>query len=155
MIRRLEPRDFAAVQQIIAESPEAAAWSPDSLQQIDHNDQLAWVIEAGGVIVGFLVARTVANDEAEILNLGVAQNHRRAGRASALLQACLGQFGRRMSRASSWKSAKPTLPPFLSTKSSDSHARADAPTTTGIPMKPRYYWLENSQPRTKIHRLPS
>jgi [ribosomal protein S18]-alanine N-acetyltransferase len=92
MIRRLEPVDFGAVQQIIAESPEAAAWSSESLQQIDDHKQIAWVIEAGGVVVGFLVARAVADVEAEILNLGVAQNHRRAGIASTLLQSCLVEF---------------------------------------------------------------
>ena len=92
MIRRLEPRDSAAVQQIIAESPQAAAWSPESLQQVVQNHQLAWVTEAGGEVVGFLVAREVADDEAEILNLGVAKSHRRAGNASALLQVCLAAF---------------------------------------------------------------
>ena len=44
---------------------------------------LAWVVESGGDVCGFLIARSVASDEAEILNLAVAAASRRAGNATA------------------------------------------------------------------------
>jgi ribosomal-protein-alanine acetyltransferase len=60
---------------------------------------LAWVVEspADGV-VGFLVAREVAADEAEILNLAVAPANRRSGCATQLLCCCLDEFARRKIR---------------------------------------------------------
>jgi [ribosomal protein S18]-alanine N-acetyltransferase len=84
-IRRFDARDAAAVGEILARSPEAAAWSVKSLEQLNLRGELAWVIEDGdGKLAGFLVVQAVVA-EAELLNLCVAPEKRRAGLAEALL----------------------------------------------------------------------
>jgi ribosomal-protein-alanine N-acetyltransferase len=47
--------------------------------------------EADGRVIGFLIGRCVV-DEAEILNLAVAQGNRRRGEGTALLKAALEEF---------------------------------------------------------------
>ena len=56
-------------------------WSRISLVAVEENR-----------IVGFLVARTVAADEREILNLAVVPDFRRKGVARALLDSTLRAF---------------------------------------------------------------
>jgi [ribosomal protein S18]-alanine N-acetyltransferase len=94
IVRRFSPTDAPAIEKLLAESPEAAVWSKESLEQLDANDQLAWLVETDGVTIGFLAARIVAAGEAEILNLAVAKSHRRAGSATALLQAAIAELSR-------------------------------------------------------------
>ncbi len=84
MVRKFEVRDAPAVEAILAKSPEAAAWTLNSLERLRLRGEVAWVIDAGGSVCGFLVIRTVAQ-EAEILNLSVDPVRRRTGNATALL----------------------------------------------------------------------
>ena len=91
-IRKLARSDVPAVFAILQESPEAAAWSQESLLQLASADPAAWVVELNGVLVGFLIGRIVA-DEFEILNMAVSQAHRRNGIGSKLLESAL-EFSR-------------------------------------------------------------
>jgi [ribosomal protein S18]-alanine N-acetyltransferase len=92
-IRRFEPRDADAVQKILANSPEAAAWTVKSLEQLNQRGELGWVIEDKKKVAGFLVVRAVVA-EAEILNLCVAPEKRRSGLAEALLTAAIAELHR-------------------------------------------------------------
>lgn len=95
VIRKFEPRDAEPAAQIAEQSPEAAAWSLRIYQQLNYSkEHFEWVTESDGVIRGFLVARTLGHDEAEILNLAVTPLSRRAGHATTLLQTCLIEFTR-------------------------------------------------------------
>ncbi len=93
-VRKFAPGDIPQIRAIARESPQAADWAEESYLAIERDAQLAWVIESGDTVCGFLIARTVASDEAEILNLAVAPSRRRAGYATSVLQACLSQFTR-------------------------------------------------------------
>ncbi len=115
-IRNLMASDVQAVLAILRESPEAAAWSEESLLRSAAVEAAAWVAEvtgagctlrrhsAGfgasatcsppriGVVAGFLMGR-IAGDEFEILNMAVSQAHRRSGIGSKLLESAL-EFSR-------------------------------------------------------------
>jgi ribosomal-protein-alanine N-acetyltransferase len=91
-IRNLATSDIPAVLAILQESPEAAAWSQESLLQLASADPAAWVAELKGVPVGFLIGRT-AGDEFEILNFAVSRGHRRNGIGSKLLEGAV-EFSR-------------------------------------------------------------
>ena len=91
-IRQFSAADAAAVRRITARSPEAADWPPEQLGELP-----AWVAENASGVVGFVVARTVA-DEMEILNLAVQPEARRQGVGSALLAAAF-EHGRRSGAA--------------------------------------------------------
>ena len=93
LIRRFEARDAGAVGYILASSPQAAAWTVKSLEQLNQRGELGWVIEEQGEVVGFLVARAVVA-EAEILNLCVAAEKRRSGLAEALLNEAVAELRR-------------------------------------------------------------
>jgi len=86
LIRRGRPADLAQVAAVQEASPEAAQWNVTDYLQYDFR-----VAEAGGRIAGFLVSRTVAGLESEILNLAVAPDFRRQGAARDLLQSFLAQ----------------------------------------------------------------
>ena len=88
-VRRFKATDASSIQQILAQSPEAATWSAKSLEQLDTNNQQAWLIESENKILGFLVTRILPPDEAEILNLAVAPESRRTGTATKLLRTAL------------------------------------------------------------------
>jgi ribosomal-protein-alanine acetyltransferase len=90
MVRKFEVRDARAVEEILRKSPEAAAWTLNSLERLRLRGELAWVIETDRSIGGFLVARAIAQ-EAEILNLSVDPAKRRAGNATALLLEALNE----------------------------------------------------------------
>ena len=77
-IRKLAASDVPAVLAILRESPEAAAWSQESLLQLASAESLAWVAELNGAVAGFLIGR-IAADEFEILNMAVSKAHRRSG----------------------------------------------------------------------------
>lgn len=89
-VRAMLPGDLNGVLAVTGESPEAAQWTPEMFR----NEALAgrgwgsgergWVAEECGEIVGFLVARIIG-EEAEILNLAVAEKARRTGIATKLL----------------------------------------------------------------------
>jgi ribosomal-protein-alanine acetyltransferase len=92
-IRRFEAHDAGVVGEILASSPQAAAWTVKSLEQLNKRGELGWVIEDNGKVVGFLVARSVVA-EAEILNLCVAAEKRRSGLAEALLDEAITELRR-------------------------------------------------------------
>ena len=77
-IRRLAMMDVPAVLAILQASPEAAAWSQESLLQFASVEPAAWVADLDGVPAGFLIGR-IAADEFEILNMAVSHAHRRGG----------------------------------------------------------------------------
>jgi [ribosomal protein S18]-alanine N-acetyltransferase len=93
-VRHFEARDVPAMGAIARESPQAAAWAEKSYEEVDREGQCAWVVESGDKLCGFLIARKVAADEAEILNLAVETSNRRAGNATALLGACIAELSR-------------------------------------------------------------
>jgi ribosomal-protein-alanine N-acetyltransferase len=86
-IRRGGVEDLDAVAAIQQASPGAAGWNV-----ADYLAQDFWVAVNENRIVGFLVARSVADDEHEILNLAVAPDFRRKGVARALLASTLGDL---------------------------------------------------------------
>jgi [ribosomal protein S18]-alanine N-acetyltransferase len=95
LIRRFDALDAAAVGEILASSPQAAAWSVKSLERLNQRGELGWVIddEGTGKIAGFLVVQAVVA-EAELLNLCVAPEKRRAGLAEALLNEAVAELRR-------------------------------------------------------------
>jgi ribosomal-protein-alanine N-acetyltransferase len=86
-IRRGGADDLEAVAAIQQSSRGAALW-----KVADYLEQDFQVAIVGNRIAGFLVARTVAADEREILNLAVAPEFRRRGVASALLASVFRGF---------------------------------------------------------------
>ena len=92
-IRRFEARDAGSVGEILASSPQAAAWTVKSLEQLNARGELGWVIEENGKVTGFLVVRAVVA-EAEILNLCVAREMRRTGLAESLLNESIAELRR-------------------------------------------------------------
>ncbi|HVB98558.1 MAG TPA: ribosomal protein S18-alanine N-acetyltransferase [Candidatus Dormibacteraeota bacterium] len=82
-IRVRQERDRAAIDAVMRRSPEAAGWAPEGDAGL-----ACWVGETGVGVVGFVVARAVA-DEVEILNLAVDPSARRRGAGAALLAAAL------------------------------------------------------------------
>jgi len=87
VIRRGGARDLDEVAAIQRRSPEAAAWIV-----ADYLSHEFLVAMAGEQIVGFLVWRLVAPDEAEILNLAVVPEWRRKGVARELVNGALTGF---------------------------------------------------------------
>lgn len=92
VIRLMRPGDAPRLKEILRWSPEAVDWLPPAptAPTSEANDFLL-VSETLGEITGFLLARQAA-DEAEILNLAVHPANRRAGTATALLNAALENF---------------------------------------------------------------
>ncbi len=87
-VRDLGIEDRPAIEKILAESPEAALWSADSLLEAASGGMKVWVAELSREVSGFLAGRRAA-DEFEILNLAVLRANRRRGIASRLLDAAL------------------------------------------------------------------
>ena len=110
-IRRLAASDVPAVFAILQESPEAAAWSQESLLQLASADPAAWVVELNGVLVGFLIGR-IAADEFEILNMAVYRAHRRSGIGSRLLESAL-EFSRTVGSARAYLEVRASNGPAL------------------------------------------
>ena len=79
-IRRLTADDVGAVAAIQQASPEAAQWNPADYLSYD-----CLVAICNGTIAGFLVARALAGDEHEILNVAVEPRFRRRGIARRLI----------------------------------------------------------------------
>src|ERR1700733_1917796 len=76
LIRRFEASDAGAVGEILASSPQAAAWTVKSLEQLNKRGELGWVIED------------------KILNLCIAPEKRRSGLAEALLNTAVAELRR-------------------------------------------------------------
>lgn len=81
-IRAATEPDLAAIADIQRGSPEAAQWPVADYLSYD-----CLVAGEGAAIAGFLVCRSVAADEREILNLAVHPRYRRRGIARMLLEA--------------------------------------------------------------------
>jgi [ribosomal protein S18]-alanine N-acetyltransferase len=93
LVRKLAAPDVSAVVAILHESPEASAWSSDSLlRMVSAGWPTMWVADRDGSVAGFLIGRSVA-DEFEIQNMAVAAKHRRHGVGSKLLESAL-EFSR-------------------------------------------------------------
>jgi [ribosomal protein S18]-alanine N-acetyltransferase len=82
VIRRGEPRDVAEIRIIQALCPQSAQWDPTEYLNYD-----LLVAALGMRLAGFLVGRTLAAREHELLNLAVAPEFRRQGIGRALLGA--------------------------------------------------------------------
>ena len=82
VIRPAAEPDLPAIDDVQRASPEAAQWPVSDYLRYDC---LVAVEETA--IAGFLVSRSVAEDEREILNLAVHPRFRRRGAARALLEA--------------------------------------------------------------------
>ena len=93
IVRPFDSRDAAALVSITDKSPEAAQWPQESYASLLDHAGLIWVAERTGTLLGFVVARPVA-DEAEIMNLAVDPAHRHSGIASALLESAVDEFRR-------------------------------------------------------------
>jgi [ribosomal protein S18]-alanine N-acetyltransferase len=91
-VRRLAAPDVPAVSGILQQSPEASNWSEQSLVQLASAGPASWVAERDGVVAGFLLGRSAA-DEFEILNLAVSRAYRRGGIGSKLLETAV-EFSR-------------------------------------------------------------
>jgi ribosomal-protein-alanine N-acetyltransferase len=91
-IRSLEARDIDAVLAIQQACPEIAQWVAWDYARVAQGEMAGWVAEEDGQIVGFLVARGIAND-LEILNLAVQSGVRRRGIGTSLLSAAF-EWGR-------------------------------------------------------------
>ncbi|HLI86217.1 MAG TPA: ribosomal protein S18-alanine N-acetyltransferase [Bryobacteraceae bacterium] len=81
VIRPGEPRDVAEIRAIQAASPQSAGWDPVSYLNYDLR-----VAAEGARVAGFLVGRTLAPREHELLDLAVAPEFRRQGIGKALLR---------------------------------------------------------------------
>jgi len=84
-LRLMGHSDVDAVLKIQAASAEIAQWTAGDYERLSATGMMAWVAELEGAVVGFLVARRVAND-LEILNLAVRPDARRRGIGHALIQ---------------------------------------------------------------------
>ncbi|MFZ0909921.1 MAG: ribosomal protein S18-alanine N-acetyltransferase [Candidatus Acidiferrales bacterium] len=89
MVRVLELRDVGAVLAIQSASPELPRWTQRDYERVAKDEMAGWVDEDRGAVLGFVVARRLA-DEMEILNLAVAPEARRRQVGSALLAASFG-----------------------------------------------------------------
>jgi [ribosomal protein S18]-alanine N-acetyltransferase len=103
--------DVPAIAEILKESPEASAWSLESLIPSELSEN-TWIAEQEGRVIGFLIGRAVA-DEFEILNMAVAKSARRLGVATRLIDTALER-----SRANGSRSA------FLEVRASNESAIA-------------------------------
>jgi ribosomal-protein-alanine acetyltransferase len=86
IIRPGTAEDAEEIRRIQAASGTAAQWDPH-----DYFAYELWVAQTSRGMVGFVVARRVAEDEGEILNLAIHPDFRRRGIARSLLQRVLEQ----------------------------------------------------------------
>ena len=91
-IRMMREADAAGVAEILRGAPEAVFWPEASVREVlTWEGVLALVIDSNGMVIAFLICRQTA-DEAEILNLAVAQSHRRRREGGALLSAAVEEL---------------------------------------------------------------
>jgi ribosomal-protein-alanine N-acetyltransferase len=110
-IRKLAASDVPAVLAILRESPEASAWSEESLLELASVVPTVWVADLNGVVAGFLIGRSAA-DEFEILNMAVSRAHRRSGIGSKLLETAL-EFSRTAGSASAYLEVRASNAPAI------------------------------------------
>jgi len=82
LVREARPQDLEAAERILAASPEAGRWPGIELAPTRR----CLVAEAGGRVIGFLLAQCPVEEEAEILALAVEPPRRRLGVATLLLE---------------------------------------------------------------------
>jgi len=87
-IRSIEERDVDVILGIQRSSPEISQWTSLDYARVARGEMAGWVAEEAGVVVGFVVARQIAND-VEVLNLAVRPESRRRGIGTSLLGAAL------------------------------------------------------------------
>ena len=84
--------DLPAIQAILQDTPEAAAWNPKSLEEVfELNVKYFFIAEKDGAVLGFIAGRRLL-DEAEVLNLAVLPGARKKGLGRALLQVLVETF---------------------------------------------------------------
>jgi ribosomal-protein-alanine N-acetyltransferase len=87
-VRWIAPQDVPAVLEIQSGTPQAAQWPEQDYRAACDHLLMAVVAQAGRRVGGFLLGR-VTFDEMEILNLAVAQDERRKGIGTLLMDAAL------------------------------------------------------------------
>ena len=86
-MRRAQPDDLAAIGAIQRASPEASQWDPS--EYLSYELRIAsWDTQ----LAGFLVGRTLAPGESEILNFAVVPEWRRRGVGRTLIEAWIREF---------------------------------------------------------------
>jgi len=80
--------DVTAIERVVFSDP----WSQGDFGECVVSGVTFLVAEAHGTVAGYVVAHAAA-DEGEILNLGVAEAHRRRGVGGALVTAVLARLG--------------------------------------------------------------
>ncbi len=91
-IRRMLPEDLSAAAEILLESPGAARWSKEALENsLENRGTLALVSEQAGELAGLIVGGKVG-DEGEIFNLAVKVEQRRRGLGKALVEKILDEW---------------------------------------------------------------
>lgn len=91
-IRRAVAGDAREISNVAKASPGAALWTEQQFLEAASGNCSGWVAVQDGRIAGFLFAR-IAADEAEVLNLAVAQEIRGRGAGARLLHAAM-EFAR-------------------------------------------------------------
>lgn len=128
-IRTFHPSDVPAILAIQISNRQAAQWPQSAYERLEQSGEKAWVAEQNGAIVGFLTARTMAN-EMEILNLAVDSNFHRQGIGRELLR-----------RAISWAENSFATRVFLEVRSSNTGGKkfyeANGFSQTGV--RKKYY----------------
>ena len=84
----MESRDVESILEIQSASPEVAQWSAWDYNRVARGEMAGWVAEENSEVLGFLVARRVAND-IEVLNFAVRAASRRRGVGGMLLRLAL------------------------------------------------------------------
>lgn len=83
VIRNFEASDLRQVRDLLARTPEAAAWPANALVA-ETRDFVVRIAEEQGSIAGVVIFRIVV-DEAEVLNIAVEADWRRRGMGSRLI----------------------------------------------------------------------
>ena len=83
-LRVMQETDLPAVAALHQHSFEVG-WDAQSLRGLWASGVRGWVMEQASAIIAFLLTRTMA-DEAEIISIATAADHRRSGFAKQLLQ---------------------------------------------------------------------
>jgi ribosomal-protein-alanine acetyltransferase len=92
MIRPFEFGDVDGVLRVQSASPELPQWTRRDYERVARGEMTGWVVEQDESIVGFIVARKMA-DEMEILNIAVSPLARRRCIGTELLR-CTFDWGR-------------------------------------------------------------
>ena len=91
-IRPAQDRDLAEIAEIQHTAPESSQWQPHDYLAFDCQVALVNDGPATGRIAGFLVSRSVADKEREILNIAIHPDFRRLHIATELLRAELSRW---------------------------------------------------------------